>query len=90
MLLHCYRHSGYWSVYRLAGKLHTIVHVVLWCMSHEYSLRQVSAPFSLLLEQAVKRFGKVRKLFDSSEPLQTTVKHKQRVLSKSSVWFDQV
>ena len=52
--------------------------------------RTLIRPFSLLLDQAVKRFGKVRMLFDSSEPLQTTVKHKQRVLSKSSVWFDQV
>ena len=39
-------------------------------------------PFSLLLDQAVKRFGKVQMLFYSSEPLQTTVKHKQRVLSQ--------
>ena len=52
--------------------------------------RTLLRPFSLLLEQAVKRFGKVRLLFASSEPLQTTVKHKQRVLSKSSVWFEQV
>ena len=41
--------------------------------------RTLIRPFSLLLDQAVKRFGKVRMLFDSSEPLQTT---KQRVLSK--------
>ncbi len=47
--------------------------------------RTLIRPFSLLLEQAVKRFRKVQMLFDSSEPLQTTVKH-----SKSLVWFDQV
>ena len=52
--------------------------------------RTLIRSFSLLLDQAVKRFGKVQMLFDSSEPLQTTIKHKQRVLSKSSVWFDQV
>ena len=46
--------------------------------------------FSLLLDQAVKRFVKVRMLFDSSEPLQTTVKEYLARVRCGSIKFEEV